>query len=154
MWLYRRSVPAFEVLFPYPRCRRLLMRSFRFRRHVFGRRSSSSYARKKLCYPGYSFLCRGHIRELKQQRRRRRRRRRRLRKRHLKREVARSQTQSRLFHLVWFVNCGQFFWSLILKGLYQRAGKEKESCFLVFPSSTKREIRHLHVCSRATTAKK
>ena len=40
------------------------------------------------------------------------------------------------------------------KGLYQRAGKEKETCSLVFPSSTNREIRQLHVCSRATTAKK
>ena len=28
------------------------------------------------------------------------------------------------------------------------------TCSLVFPSSTNREIRHLHVCSRATTAKK
>ena len=31
------------------------------------------------------------------------------------------------------------------KGLYQSSGKEKESCCLVFPSSTKREIRHFHV---------
>ena len=31
------------------------------------------------------------------------------------------------------------------KGLYQRSGKEKESCCLVFPSSTKREIGHIHV---------
>ena len=31
------------------------------------------------------------------------------------------------------------------KGLYQSSGKEKESCWLVFPSSTKREIRHFHV---------
>ena len=27
---------------------------------------------------------------------------------------------------------------------YQSSGKEKESCCLVFPSSTKREIRHFH----------
>ena len=31
------------------------------------------------------------------------------------------------------------------KGLYQNSGKGKESCCLVFPSSTKREIRHFHV---------
>ena len=31
------------------------------------------------------------------------------------------------------------------KGLYQSLGKEKESCCLVLPSSTKREIRHFHV---------
>ena len=31
------------------------------------------------------------------------------------------------------------------KGLHQSSGKEKESCCLLFPSSTKREIRHFHV---------
>ena len=31
------------------------------------------------------------------------------------------------------------------KGLYQSSGKEKESCCLVFPSTTKREFRHFHV---------
>ena len=31
------------------------------------------------------------------------------------------------------------------KGLHQSSGKEKESWCLVFPSSTKREIRHFHV---------
>ena len=31
------------------------------------------------------------------------------------------------------------------KGLHQSSGKEKGSCCLVFPSSTKREIRHFHV---------
>ena len=31
------------------------------------------------------------------------------------------------------------------KGLYQSSGKEKGSCCLVFPSSTKREFRHFHV---------
>ena len=30
-------------------------------------------------------------------------------------------------------------------GLCQRSGKEKESCCLLFPPSTKREIRHFHV---------
>ena len=38
-----------------------------------------------------------------------------------------------------------FFWELNSKRLYQSSGKEKESCCLVFPSSTKREIRHFHV---------
>ena len=47
---------------------------------------------------------------------------------------------------------GKFFWSLILKDCIKEPEK-KESCFLVFPSSTNREIKHLHVCSRATTAK-
>ena len=37
------------------------------------------------------------------------------------------------------------FLELNSKGLYQSSGKEKESCCLVFPSSTKREIRHFHV---------
>ena len=40
-------------------------------------------------------------------------------------------------------------WAIFLElnseGLYQSSGKEKESCCLVFPSSTKREIRHFHV---------
>ena len=31
------------------------------------------------------------------------------------------------------------------KGLHQSSAKEKESCCLVFPSSTNREIRHFHV---------
>ena len=31
------------------------------------------------------------------------------------------------------------------KGLHQSSGKEKESCCLLFPSSTKREIRQFHV---------
>ena len=71
---------------------------------------------------------RKHIRELKQKRRRR------LRKGHSKSEVALLQTLSRLFHLIYFVKC----W-------YQSLGKEKESCCLVFPSSTKREFRQFHV---------
>ena len=79
------------------------------------------------------------IRELKQEGRRR------LRKRHLKNEFALPQTLSRLFHLVSFVKCCQIFLELNSKGLYQSSGKEKESFFLVFPSSTKREIRHFHV---------
>ena len=79
------------------------------------------------------------IHELKQRRWRR------LRKRHLKSEFALPQTLSRLFHLVYFVKCWQMFLELNSKGLYQSSGKEKESCCLVFPSSTKREIRHFHV---------
>ena len=35
--------------------------------------------------------------------------------------------------------------NLISKGLYQSSGKEKESCCLVFPFSTKREIKQFHV---------
>ena len=31
------------------------------------------------------------------------------------------------------------------KGLHQSSGKEKESCCLLFSSSTKREIRQFHV---------
>ena len=31
------------------------------------------------------------------------------------------------------------------KGMHQSSGKEKESCCLLFPSSTKREIRQFHV---------
>ena len=37
------------------------------------------------------------------------------------------------------------FFGVDSKGLYQRSGKEKESCCIVFPSSTKREIGHFHV---------
>ena len=78
-------------------------------------------------------------RVLKQQRRRR------LRKRQLKSEFAPLQTLSRLFHFVYFVKCWQMFLELNSKGLYQSSGKEKESCCLVFPSSTKRELRRFHV---------
>ena len=38
-----------------------------------------------------------------------------------------------------------FFMELNSKGLHQSSGKEKESCCLLFPSSTKREIRQFHV---------
>ena len=72
-------------------------------------------------------------------------RRRQLRKSHLKSEFALLQTVSRLFQLVQFVKCWQIFLELNSKRLYQSSGKEKESCCLVFPSSTKREIRHFHV---------
>ena len=89
--------------------------------------------------PGIIALAHAQIRELKQRRRRQ------LRKRHLKSEFALLQTLSRLLHLVYFVKCWQMFLELNSKGLYQSSGKEKESCCLVFPSSTKREIRHFHV---------
>ena len=78
-------------------------------------------------------------RVLKQQRRRR------LRKRQSKSEFALLQSLSRLFHFVYFVKCWQMFLELNSKGLYQSSGKEKESCCLVFPSSTKRELRRFHV---------
>ena len=42
-------------------------------------------------------------------------------------------------------NVGNFFLELNSKGLHQSSGKEKESCCLLFPSSTKREIRQFHV---------
>ena len=37
------------------------------------------------------------------------------------------------------------FLELNSEGLYQSSGKEKGSCRLVFPLSTKREIRQFHV---------
>ena len=37
------------------------------------------------------------------------------------------------------------FLELNSKGLYQSAGKEKESCCLVFSSATKREFRNFYV---------
>ena len=60
--------------------------------------------------------------------------RRRLRKRHLKSEVALPQTLSRLFHLVQFVKCWQFFLELNSKILYQSSGKKRNSlsCVHVF----------------------
>ena len=88
--------------------------------------------------------CRSAIREssVKQQRRRRRRRRRRLRKRHL--EV---NLRCLKFYRAYSIssNVGNFFLEVSSRGLYRSSGKEKESCFLVFPSSTNREIRHVHV---------
>ena len=59
----------------------------------------------------------------------------------------RRRKNSRLSHLVHFVKCWLLSWiaELNLKGLYQRAGNEKESGCLVLTSSTKREIRQFHV---------
>ena len=102
------------------------------------------------CYPQeqlnlpreYSFAdgpqCILNNRELKQQRRQR------LQKRHLKSEFAPLQTFSRLFHLFYFVKCWQMFLALNSEGLVSKFRKRKESCCLVFPSSTKRELRHFH----------
>ena len=88
--------------------------------------------------------CRSAIREssVKQQRRRR------LRKRHL-------EVNLRFFKLYRaysiLSNIGNLFLELSSRGLYQSSGKEKESCCLVFPSSTgTQEARR----SRAETAKK
>ena len=80
------------------------------------------------------------FREVKQRRRRR------LRKRHfLNGEFALIQPLSRLFHLIQFIKCCLFFLELNSKRLYRRSWKEKESRRLVVTSSTKREIRHIHV---------
>ena len=43
-----------------------------------------------------------------------------------------------------FVKCWQISLELNSKGLYQSSGKEKQNCYFLFSSSTKREIRHLH----------
>ena len=55
------------------------------------------------------------------------------------------QTLSRLFHLVQFVKSWQIVLELNSKGLYRSSGKEKESCCVVFPASTKRQIRCFHI---------
>ena len=64
------------------------------------------------------------------------------RKRHLKKEFALPQTLSRLFHASRLIlqMLAKFF-EFNSRGLYQSSRKEKESCFVVFPSSKKREIR-------------
>ena len=48
---------------------------------------------------------------------------------------------------IWFnsSNLGNFFLELNSKGLYQSSRNEKESCCLVWPSSTKHEIMQFHV---------
>ena len=51
----------------------------------------------------------------------------------------------RLFYLVHFVKCWQFFLELNSNRLYQCSGKEKESRCLVFTSPKKREIRKFYV---------
>ena len=77
-----------------------------------------------------------------------RRRQRRLRKRHLKSEFAVLQLELYRTYSISFnssLNCWEILLELNSKGMYQSSGKEKDSCCLVFPSSTKREIRHFHV---------
>ena len=71
-------------------------------------------------------------------------RRRRLRKRHLKSELALPQTYSISFNSFNSSNAGKGFWSWILKDCIKVQEKKKESCCLVFPSSTKREIWQFH----------
>ena len=78
-------------------------------------------------------------------RERKQHRRRRLRKRRLKSEVALLQTLSRLFHIVQFVKCWQFFLELNSRILNRSSGEEKETRCLLFTSSTKREIMNFHV---------
>ena len=77
--------------------------------------------------------------EFKQQRRPQ------LRKRPLNGTVALLQTFSCLFHLVQFVKCWQFFLELNSKRVDPRSRKQKEIRCLVFTSSTKREVRYVHV---------
>ena len=58
--------------------------------------------------------------------------------------VALLQILSRLFNVVQFVKCWQYFLGLSSKRL-SCSGKEKESRCLEFTSSTKCEVRHFHV---------
>ena len=55
-----------------------------------------------------------------------------------------ASTLSRLFRLVQFVKCWQFYLELNSKRLYRSSEKEESRC-LVYTSSTKRSIRHFHV---------
>ena len=58
------------------------------------------------------------------------------------------QTLSRFFHLVQFTKCWWIFLfclELNSKGLYRSSGKEEECNCLVYPSSTKREVRYFPV---------
>ena len=90
--------------------------------------------------------CRSAIRESSVKQRRRRRRRLRLRLRLRKRHLKVNLRCLKLYCAYSISsNAGNFFLELSSRGLYQSSGKEKESCCLVFPSSTKREIRHFHV---------
>jgi len=79
-------------------------------------------------------------RELKQQRRRR------LQKRHLKKsEFALPQPSNRAYSISFpSSNVGKFFWSWILSTASKFRKRKRKFCCTVFPSSTKREIRHFH----------
>ena len=68
---------------------------------------------------------------------------RRLRKRHLKSEFMLLQTLSHLFHPFNSSNVGNFL-GVELWRTVSKFRKEKESCYLVILSSTKREIKHFH----------
>ena len=94
---------------------------------------------KKLIEYYVHLACRHYnIRELRQQRRQR------VQKISLKKWI---RAASNFIALILFCLICQMlaiFLELNSKGLYQSSGKEKESCCLVFPSLTKREIRHFH----------
>ena len=68
----------------------------------------------------------------------------RLRKRHLKNAFALLQTLWLVFRLVQFDRFWEICLELNSKGLHQ-CSKEEEGRCLVFPFSTKREIRQFHV---------
>ena len=69
-----------------------------------------------------------------------------LRKRHLKVNL-RCLKLNRAYSISFnSSNVGKLFWSWILKdSVHQSSGREKERSCLLFPSSTKREIRQFHV---------
>ena len=64
----------------------------------------------------------------------------------LKKEEPLLETLSRLFYLIQFVQCWQYFPEVNSKRLYRSSEREEreESRCLVFTCSTKREIRHFH----------
>ena len=62
-----------------------------------------------------------------------------------KNEVAVLQTLSRLFYLVQFVKCWQFFLELNSKRLCRSSEIEEESHCLEYTSSSKSSVRHFHV---------
>ena len=68
----------------------------------------------------------------------------RLREQQLKSEFALPQTLSGLFRLVKFVLWGPIVSELNCEGFYSSPWKERKICAVVFPSATKREIRHFH----------
>ena len=68
----------------------------------------------------------------------------RLREQQLKSEFALPQTLLGLFRLVKFVLWGPIVSELNCEGFYSSPWKERKICAVVFPSATKREIRHFH----------
>ena len=79
-----------------------------------------------------------HVRELKQQRWRR------IRKRHLKVDLHCFKLYRAYSISFDSSNVGNFFLEMNSKRLYRSSGKKKESRFLVFTPSKKREIRKFH----------